>query len=144
MATTQVTTTPLMLDTSLNENNNVLNTSGNPTLPQTRANDTTTCFPTVSKWPTSNNIKLNIGRSRRRYLFLSFTTTHSVHQNSAMADPVAAKSTFLCMYMSNHPDTLVSYVRHWGKVGEKVTSAQMTGIDTQVRFFECKTLQLVN
>ncbi|KAI0685319.1 hypothetical protein BC835DRAFT_1514180 [Cytidiella melzeri] len=48
-----------------------------------------------------------------------------------MADPVAAKSTFLCMYMSNHPDTLVSYVRHWGKVGQKVSSAQMTSIDTQ-------------
>lgn len=50
-----------------------------------------------------------------------------------MADPVAAKSTFLCMYMSNHPDTLVSYVRHWGKVKEQVVSAQMTGIDTKVR-----------
>ena len=50
-----------------------------------------------------------------------------------MADPVAAKSSFLCMYMSNHPDTLVSYVRYWGKVKEKVVSAQMTAIDTQVR-----------
>lgn len=49
-----------------------------------------------------------------------------------MADPVAAKSSFLCMYMSNHPDTLVSYVRHWGKVKQKVTSAQMTAIDTKV------------
>ncbi|KAI0804750.1 hypothetical protein BC629DRAFT_1283121 [Irpex lacteus] len=48
-----------------------------------------------------------------------------------MADPVAAKSSFLCMYMSNHPDTLVSYVRHWGKVKQKVTSAQMTAIDTK-------------
>lgn len=37
------------------------------------------------------------------------------------------------MYMSNHPDTLVSYVRHWGKVKEQVASAQMTGIDTKVR-----------
>ncbi|KAI0086067.1 hypothetical protein BDY19DRAFT_962838 [Irpex rosettiformis] len=48
-----------------------------------------------------------------------------------MTDPVAAKSSFLCMYMSNHPDTLVSYVRHWGKVQQKVTSAQMTAIDTK-------------
>ncbi|KAJ3486902.1 hypothetical protein NLI96_g3902 [Meripilus lineatus] len=48
-----------------------------------------------------------------------------------MSDPVAAKSAFLCMYMSNHPDTLVSYVRHWGKIKEKVTNAQMTGIDTK-------------
>jgi hypothetical protein len=49
-----------------------------------------------------------------------------------MADPVAAKSSFLCMYMSNHPDTLVSYVRYWGKVKESVASAQMTSIDTKV------------
>ncbi|EIW52586.1 uncharacterized protein TRAVEDRAFT_155352 [Trametes versicolor FP-101664 SS1] len=48
-----------------------------------------------------------------------------------MADPVAEKSGFLCMYMSNHPDTLVSYVRHWGKVTEHVVSAKMTGIDTK-------------
>lgn len=48
-----------------------------------------------------------------------------------MGDPVAAKSTFLCMYMSNHPDTLVSYVRHWGKITETVASAQMAGIDTK-------------
>jgi hypothetical protein len=30
----------------------------------------------------------------------------------ADSDPVAAKSGFLCMYMSNHPDTLVSYVKY--------------------------------
>lgn len=49
-----------------------------------------------------------------------------------MSDPVAAKSSFLCMYMSNHPDTLVSYVRYWGKVKEKVASAQMLAIDSKV------------
>ncbi|KAI0324280.1 hypothetical protein GY45DRAFT_1365151 [Cubamyces sp. BRFM 1775] len=48
-----------------------------------------------------------------------------------MADPVAEKSGFLCMYMSNHPDTLVSYVRYWGKVTEHVVSAKMTAIDTK-------------
>ncbi|KAI0773104.1 hypothetical protein BD413DRAFT_603516 [Trametes elegans] len=48
-----------------------------------------------------------------------------------MADPVADKSGFLCMYMSNHPDTLVSYVRYWGKVTEHVVSAKMTAIDTK-------------
>ena len=48
-----------------------------------------------------------------------------------MSDPVAAKSTFLCMYMSNHPDTLVSYVRFWGKVKDGVASAKMLGIDTK-------------
>ena len=37
------------------------------------------------------------------------------------------------MYMSNHPDTLVSYVRYWGKVSEPVASAKMTAIDTKVR-----------
>ncbi|TDL16053.1 hypothetical protein BD410DRAFT_795783 [Rickenella mellea] len=47
-----------------------------------------------------------------------------------MADPVAAKSTFLCMYMSNHPDTLVAYVRHFGKVKEVVSSARMASIDS--------------
>lgn len=49
-----------------------------------------------------------------------------------MSDEVAAKSGFLCMYMSNHPDTLVSYVRYWGKVKDNVTGAQMTAIDTKV------------
>ena len=34
--------------------------------------------------------------------------------------------------MSNHPDTLVAYVKHWGKVAENVASAKMTGIDTKV------------
>ena len=36
------------------------------------------------------------------------------------------------MYMSNHPDTLVAYVKHWGKVAENVASAKMTSIDTKV------------
>ena len=47
-------------------------------------------------------------------------------------DPVAEKSGFLCMYMSNHPDTLVSYVRYWGKISAQVSSAKMTAIDTKV------------
>jgi len=47
------------------------------------------------------------------------------------SDPVAAKSTFLCMYMSNHPDTLVSYVKHYGKVSDStITNAQLTSIDS--------------
>ena len=48
-------------------------------------------------------------------------------------DPVAEKSGFLCMYMSNHPDTLVSYVRYWGKVTEQVATAKLVSIDTKVR-----------
>ncbi|KAM6490762.1 hypothetical protein JOM56_013725 [Amanita muscaria] len=31
-------------------------------------------------------------------------------------DPVAEKSAFLRMYMSNHPDTLVAYAKYYGKV----------------------------
>ena len=50
-----------------------------------------------------------------------------------MADPVAEKSGFLCMYMSNHPDTLVAYVKYFGKVSDKVTSARMVSIDRNVR-----------
>lgn len=50
-----------------------------------------------------------------------------------MTDPVAAKSTFLCMYMSNHPDTLVSYVKHFGKTRDSIiTNAKMISIDTKV------------
>lgn len=48
-------------------------------------------------------------------------------------DPVAEKSGFLRMYMSNHPDTLVAYAKWYGKVPEVITSAEMTAIDTKVR-----------
>jgi len=50
-----------------------------------------------------------------------------------MSDPVAEKSGFLKMYMSNHPDTLVAYAKWFGKVKEVITSAEMTAIDTKVR-----------
>jgi len=46
-------------------------------------------------------------------------------------DSVKPNSGFLCTYMSNHPDTLVAYVRHQGKVMEEVQSAKMTSIDQQ-------------
>ena len=52
-----------------------------------------------------------------------------------MSDPVAEKSTFLRMYMSNHPDTLVAYAKWFGKVKEVIISAEMSAIDTKVRFF---------
>lgn len=49
-------------------------------------------------------------------------------------DPVAAKSSFLCMYMSNHKDTLASYVIYHGKVtNTRITNAEMSGIDSHVR-----------
>lgn len=49
-----------------------------------------------------------------------------------MADPVAEKSGFLRMYMSNHPDTLVAYAKWFGKVQETIKSAEMTAIDCKV------------
>ena len=49
-----------------------------------------------------------------------------------MADPVADKSGFLRMYMSNHPDTLVAYAKWYGKVKEAISSAEMTAIDSKV------------
>lgn len=52
---------------------------------------------------------------------------------SVMADPVAGRSGFLCMYMSSHPDTLVAYVKHFGKVDGNVSSAKMLSIDSKVR-----------
>ncbi|KDQ08427.1 hypothetical protein BOTBODRAFT_37990 [Botryobasidium botryosum FD-172 SS1] len=53
------------------------------------------------------------------------------------SDPVAARSSFLCMYMSNHPDTLVAYVCHAqsaskaGRPQPPVLSAKMTAIDSK-------------
>jgi hypothetical protein len=52
-----------------------------------------------------------------------------------MADPVADKSGFLRMYMSNHPDTLVAYAKWYGKVKEAISSAEMTAIDSKVSNF---------
>lgn len=49
-----------------------------------------------------------------------------------MTDPVAEKSGFLKMYMSNHPDTLVAYAKWYGKVEGKIVSAEMTEIDCKV------------
>jgi len=47
-----------------------------------------------------------------------------------MTDPVAAKSAFLSMYMSNHPDTLVAYVMQHIK-NRQVATASMTSIDSK-------------
>ncbi|KAJ7472017.1 hypothetical protein FB451DRAFT_1251689 [Mycena latifolia] len=54
-----------------------------------------------------------------------------------MADPVAEKSGFLKMYMSNHPDTLVAYAKWYGKVVEPVTSAEMSEISTKSMTLTC-------
>lgn len=51
--------------------------------------------------------------------------------SASKEDSVKPNSGFLCTYMSNHPDTLVAYVRHQGKVMEEVQSAKMTSIDQQ-------------
>jgi hypothetical protein len=52
---------------------------------------------------------------------------------STMADPVADRSGFLCTYMSSHPDTLVAYAKHFGKVDGNVSSAKMLSINSKVR-----------
>jgi hypothetical protein len=65
---------------------------------------------------------------------LNTTQTQTVETTSKMAaDPVADKSGFLCTYMSTHPDTLVAYVKHFGKVDGNVSSAKMLSIDSKVR-----------
>ena len=64
---------------------------------------------------------------------LHSSSTPSATNMTDQKDPVADKSTFLCMYMSNHPDTLVAYVKFFGKVKERVVSAKMTSIDSKVR-----------
>ncbi|KAE9394693.1 hypothetical protein BT96DRAFT_958752 [Gymnopus androsaceus JB14] len=53
-------------------------------------------------------------------------------------DPVAEKSAFLRMYMSNHPDTLVAYAKWYGKVSEPISSAEMSAIDTKGMTLSCK------
>ncbi|KAL5638903.1 hypothetical protein ACGC1H_003311 [Rhizoctonia solani] len=45
-------------------------------------------------------------------------------------DVIGSRSGFLCAYMSSHQDTLVAYVKHFGKVEGDVTSARMTAIDS--------------
>jgi len=59
-----------------------------------------------------------------------------------MNDPVAEKSAFLRMYMSNHPDTLVAYAKWFGKVKEPVKNAEMSAIDCKVSFVDSKVCQL--
>ncbi|KAF9483711.1 hypothetical protein BDN70DRAFT_873565 [Pholiota conissans] len=54
-----------------------------------------------------------------------------------MADPVAEKSGFLKMYMSNHPDTLVAYAKWFGRVQEAITSAEMSAIDCNSMTLAC-------
>jgi len=56
---------------------------------------------------------------------------------SKQPDPVAEKSGFLRMYMSNHPDTLVAYAKWYGKVKEAITGAEMTAIDTKSMTLTC-------
>ncbi|KAF9234010.1 hypothetical protein BU15DRAFT_53171 [Melanogaster broomeanus] len=48
-----------------------------------------------------------------------------------MSDPMASKSSFLCLYMKNHPDTLVAYVKYFGKVAGNVVTADMKSIDSK-------------
>ncbi|KAJ6516827.1 hypothetical protein C8R47DRAFT_961156 [Mycena vitilis] len=54
-----------------------------------------------------------------------------------MSDPVADKSGFLKMYMSNHPDTLVAYAKWYGKVTEPMSGAEMSAIDSKSMTLTC-------
>ncbi|KAF7329197.1 DUF2470 domain-containing protein [Mycena kentingensis (nom. inval.)] len=56
---------------------------------------------------------------------------------STMTDPIAERSSFLKMYMSGHPDTLVAYAKWYGKVAEPITSAEMTAIDSTSMTLTC-------
>jgi hypothetical protein len=51
-----------------------------------------------------------------------------------MEDPVAKaqKSTFLRLYMSNNPETLFAYAKWYGKVKGKISSVEITAIETKV------------
>ncbi|KAJ3511060.1 hypothetical protein NLJ89_g4318 [Agrocybe chaxingu] len=55
----------------------------------------------------------------------------------ADSDPVAAKSGFLKMYMSSHPDTLVAYAKWFGKVEGAITGAEMSAIDCNSMTLTC-------
>ncbi|KAJ1303861.1 hypothetical protein OPQ81_008280 [Rhizoctonia solani] len=46
-------------------------------------------------------------------------------------DVIGSRSGFLCQYMSHHQDTLVAYVKHFGKIDGDVASARMTTIDSK-------------
>jgi len=54
-----------------------------------------------------------------------------------MTDPVADKSGFLKMYMSNHPDTLVAYAKWYGKVAQPMVGAEMSAIDSKSMTLTC-------
>ncbi|KAK7028394.1 DUF2470 domain-containing protein [Favolaschia claudopus] len=54
-----------------------------------------------------------------------------------MTDRVAEKSSFLKMYMSSHPDTLVGYAKWYGKVAEPISSAEMSAINTKSMTLTC-------
>ena len=71
-----------------------------------------------------------VGAKRHQVTLTSDLAT--AHHKVTM-DPVATKSSFLCMYMSNHKDTLTSYVIYHGKVANtRITNAEMTKIDSRV------------
>jgi hypothetical protein len=60
--------------------------------------------------------------------------TSATKAKMSSSDPVAEKSAFLEVYMSSHPDTLVAYAKFYGEIQEDITSAEMTAIDSKVRW----------
>ena len=59
-----------------------------------------------------------------------------------MSDPVAKSSSSLCASLSAQPDTLVAFVRHWGKVEETVTTAKAVAIDSKVRILSSAAAEI--
>ena len=55
-----------------------------------------------------------------------------------MSDPVAAHSAALLKQLNAEPDTLVAYVRHWGKVQKNVKGAELVAIDAKVCLFKLR------
>jgi len=72
-----------------------------------------------------------LGNQPSRALTLTRRSLTTHHLAFTMSDPVAEKSAFLRMYMSSHPDTLVAYAKHFGKVSETIESAEMIAISTK-------------
>lgn len=91
---------------------------------------------TKREFPTSAGIIKHQGEDQETTLHVPPTDSRRNKLSTiTMSDPVAEKSAFLRMYMSNHPDTLVAYAKWFGKVNEVITSAEMSAIDTKVRSF---------
>ena len=92
-------------------------------VPKPNDKERCTCYPDV--------LQPNIGLCALCIVVINQYTLPPIALDN-MSDSVASKSNFLCMYMKNHPDTLVAYVKHFGKVEGNVLTAKMSSIDSKV------------